>query len=180
MIDPARATIDTSDLRGLQEYPAICATERGFRLLIGMLASSSYPDHTRAVRHERSQRLCLRVLANGVVATHELLPGGRVIIGRTHESAIAIDSPQVSRQHAALELGGGQIWVEDLGSAHGTRARGAVVETGRRVAVAAGDVIELGSVIALLQHLPAAALDGRARRDDAATTAGPLIVDAVI
>jgi two-component system, NtrC family, response regulator AtoC len=143
-------------------------------LLYQPMLSAHLPDRTQAARNERTRRLCLMVVADGVVATHELPEAGRVVIGRTGDSAIAIDSPQVSRRHAAIELGGDRIWVEDLGSMNGTRVRDAAIAVGSRVAVSAGEVIELGTVLALLQHVPA--VPTRAVIEDSAS-GGPVILD---
>jgi two-component system, NtrC family, response regulator AtoC len=136
-----------------------------------MLAYSA--DPTRTAQRRRTQRLCLMILADGVVTTHELPASGRVIIGRTTECGIAIDSNEVSRQHAAIEIGGERMWVEDLGSMNGTRVRDAAVASGSRVTVTTGDSIELGSVIALLQYLPEVPV--RTARVPSVT--GPLVRD---
>ena len=133
-----------------------------------MLASS--PERTRSLLRRRAHRLCLMVLADGAVTTHTLPSNGRAVIGRTHDCAIAIDSSEVSRQHAAIEIAGDRMWIEDLGSTNGTRVRDAVIAHGVRMPVAAGDAIELGSVIALLQYLP----EVPAREP---STAGPVGLD---
>jgi two-component system, NtrC family, response regulator AtoC len=117
-----------------------------------MLAHSS--DPTRTAQRRRTQRLCLMVLIDGVVTTHELPGRGRVVIGRTTECGIVIDSHEISRQHAAIEIGDDRMWVEDLGSMNGTRVRDVAVTSGARAPIATGDALELGSVIALLQYLP--------------------------
>jgi transcriptional regulator with PAS, ATPase and Fis domain len=138
---------------------------------VDMIAPS--PERTQSLLRRRAHRLCLMVLADGVVTTHALPATGRAIIGRTHDCAIAIDSSEVSRQHAAIEVGGDRMWVEDLGSTNGTRVRDTVVERGGRVQITPGDSIELGSVIALLQYLPEVP-----HREAAA--AGPVILDSAM
>ncbi|HEY5922574.1 MAG TPA: sigma-54-dependent Fis family transcriptional regulator, partial [Kofleriaceae bacterium] len=119
------------------------------------------------------------VLADGAVTTHELPRSGRVIIGREagDTTTIVIASSQVSRQHAAIEVDRDRLWIEDLGSTNGTRVRDDVVGAGGRAPITAGDSIELGTVIALLQYLPEVAVTGRSStvvRDDGA---GPVILD---
>src|SRR5262245_11333567 len=100
-----------------------------------MLASS--PERTESVRRRRSERLCLMVLADGAVTTHELPPSGRVILGRepSDSMSIVIASSQVSRQHAAIEVAHGELWIEDLGSRNGTRVRDDIVISGSRRAL---------------------------------------------
>jgi DNA-binding winged helix-turn-helix (wHTH) protein len=48
------------------------------------------------------------------------LRAGRNLIGREADCAIVIDSPAVSRYHAAIEISGGNAVLEDLGSKNGT------------------------------------------------------------
>jgi transcriptional regulator with PAS, ATPase and Fis domain len=97
-------------------------------------------------------------------------PGATSTIG----SSIVIASSQISRHHAAIEIEGGRISIEDLGSTNGTRVRDDVVPVGKRMQLTAGDSIELGTVIALLQYLPEIAVSGaRPARDDT----GPVILD---
>jgi FHA domain len=63
-------------------------------------------------------------LSFGIAKTTEL--------GRSLDCDIAIVSPQVSRQHARLELEGDKLIVEDLGSANGTVVNGKTIE-GRHI-----------------------------------------------
>jgi hypothetical protein len=45
---------------------------------------------------------------------------GRFIIGRGRHCHMVIDSPKVSREHAAIVRDGEEFFIEDLGSANGT------------------------------------------------------------
>jgi hypothetical protein len=47
-----------------------------------------------------------------------------LMLGRSLDCDIAVVSPQVSRNHAKLDLEGGQLMIEDLGSANGTVVNG--------------------------------------------------------
>lgn len=47
-----------------------------------------------------------------------------LVLGRSTESDIAVVSPHVSRQHARLDIEGGQLMIEDLGSSNGTVVNG--------------------------------------------------------
>ncbi|WP_241521229.1 FHA domain-containing protein [Kineobactrum sediminis] len=47
-----------------------------------------------------------------------------LVLGRSVESDIAVVSPHVSRQHARLDIDGGQLTIEDLGSSNGTVING--------------------------------------------------------
>ena len=46
---------------------------------------------------------------------------GRIVIGRSDEADLTIDSDRISRQHCAIWFEDGGWWVEDLESANGTR-----------------------------------------------------------
>jgi DNA-binding NtrC family response regulator len=87
-----------------------------------------------------------------VVSTHALPAAGVVTLGRARESDIQIIDPSVSRQHARLHIGGASIVIEDLGSANGTRVRGELLTSGQRTELPAGESIELGSAIVMLQR----------------------------
>ena len=57
---------------------------------------------------------------------------GEMIIGRENADLI-IDDAEVSRRHAAVRLEGGQLEIEDLGSANGTFVNGSRIEDPVRV-----------------------------------------------
>src|SRR5262249_54480654 len=91
------------------------------------------------------------VIVNGVVSTHSLPPAGSVTLGRARESDIQIIDPSVSRVHARISIGR-TVTIEDLGSANGTRVRGAMLVAGQPVELPAGESIELGGAILMLQR----------------------------
>jgi hypothetical protein len=68
-------------------------------------------------------------------------------LGRDPSNAIAINEPQVSRQHARITQQGNATVVEDLGSTNGTYVNGMLL-TGPR-ALTPGDVISLGEAVTL-------------------------------
>jgi serine phosphatase RsbU (regulator of sigma subunit) len=66
--------------------------------------------------------------ANGGIARHEL-SAGHVIIGRTDQANVRLDSSTVSRQHAELFTDPfGRWWVRDLKSRNGTFVNGQTVD----------------------------------------------------
>lgn len=66
--------------------------------------------------------------AEGGVARHELA-GGHVIIGRTDQADVRLDSTTVSRQHAELFTDPfGRWWVRDLKSRNGTFVNGQTID----------------------------------------------------
>ncbi len=93
----------------------------------------------------------LIVIVNGVVSTHSLPATGSVTLGRARECDIQIIDPSVSRSHARIYLGG-KVMIEDLGSANGTRVRGELLQGGQQQELPAGESIELGGAIVMLQR----------------------------
>jgi small subunit ribosomal protein S1 len=70
---------------------------------------------------------------------------GALSFGRALDCDVPIDHKSVSRRHAVLHLGGAQMFVEDLGSANGTRVRGRVVSL-----TDYGAFVDLGGIDGLL------------------------------
>ncbi|OYT70369.1 MAG: hypothetical protein CFK52_11175 [Chloracidobacterium sp. CP2_5A] len=66
-----------------------------------------------------------------------------VVIGRSRQCAIRLSAAdaEVSGRHAQISFDGHALWVEDLGSANGTRLNDQPIG---RAALASGDEIELG------------------------------------
>ncbi|MBL8743970.1 MAG: ATP-binding cassette domain-containing protein, partial [Myxococcales bacterium] len=65
-------------------------------------------------------------------------------IGRTPDNDIVIQHPQVSSRHALLHQVGGQLFIEDRGSANGTYVRGHRVAPGQKIAIQSGEKIFIG------------------------------------
>lgn len=72
-----------------------------------------------------------------------------VIVGRDPVSDIAVNDPEVSRQHARLTRSGSGYMIQDMGSTNGTFLDGKRL-SGEQVPVAAGQMIAVGSNITLL------------------------------
>ncbi len=104
------------------------------------------PTVTSEVVARRPAGLQLRVMSAGGAQLLPLPARGVVVVGRAAEADLRVDDRSISRRHAAIHLDGA-IHVEDLGSANGTRVRGAPVAAGARVSVRPGDVIEFGTVL---------------------------------
>ena len=87
---------------------------------------------------------------------------GEVTIGRGREVDARIDASSISRRHALLRLSrDGEITIEDLGSANGTRVRGQSLARGVAQPLKLGEVADLGSVLVSVQRYHA---DERPRR----------------
>ncbi len=117
--------------------------------------------------------LVVRTFLDGASRSFPLPASGRVVVGRAAEAYVRIDSPSVSRLHAAIHVGA-EIEVEDLGSANGTRIGKRHVAKGERARVAVGDAIAIGAATLIVQAAPA---DAAAPREAASTAAeeGPAL-----
>jgi len=92
-----------------------------------------------------------------------LVEGRAMVIGRSAPADFAIRDASLSRQHALLELRGGQVWVDDLDSTNGTWIDGERVE---RAVLEPGSVLALGALTASVHGSGLAAhpgLDGHER-----------------
>jgi predicted component of type VI protein secretion system len=90
------------------------------------------PDHRRG-------RARLRVQGGRT----ELVGPEGAVLGRSRDSDVVIDDPNVSRHHAEVRPSGGSWIVNDLGSTNGIKLNGRRV-TGAQ-SLKRGDVIEIGT-----------------------------------
>lgn len=67
-----------------------------------------------------------------------------LLIGRHPDCDIRLDLPSISRRHCCLAIAYGRISMRDLGSKHGVRVNGHVVEEAR---LRHGDEVALGALI---------------------------------
>jgi DNA-binding NtrC family response regulator len=91
----------------------------------------------------------LVVLSDSGPSSHALPPAGSITLGRGDDADIKLDDTSASRRHALLHLGP-EVRLEDLGSSNGTVVRGQQYKS-QTVELRAGDSIELGKTIAVLQ-----------------------------
>ncbi|MEJ7728392.1 MAG: sigma 54-interacting transcriptional regulator [Polyangiaceae bacterium] len=71
--------------------------------------------------------------------------GQEVVAGRSRQAAIVIEHERVSRNHAAFVRRGGEVFVRDLGSRHGTLIGGRLLRSGE-AALGGGDLVRVGAV----------------------------------
>ena len=81
----------------------------------------------------------------------EQIQSAPITIGRTPDNKIVVPHPQVSAHHAHILNQGGQLFLEDLGSANGTFVRGARLAKGQRVQVATGEKVYIGPMPVVIQ-----------------------------
>lgn len=81
------------------------------------------------------------VSIDGVIIKEVQLTKARTTLGRRPYNDIVIDNLAVSGEHAALEMTGDQVHLEDLNSTNGTYVNG---KAARRQLLQNGDTVEVG------------------------------------
>ncbi|WP_183097783.1 FtsK/SpoIIIE domain-containing protein [Nocardioides pelophilus] len=139
-IDPEQTLIDS----GIQSGSSLAIT---------------YADSFEATRAGTPTVAVLRVLRGRDEGEEFHLRLGSSTIGRSAECEVRLKDPSVSKQHARVIVGS-KVEVVDLGSSNGVIVGGVRVS---RIAVAVGDMIELGdstvSVVSLAPTGPSATTD---------------------
>ncbi len=92
----------------------------------------------------------LVVIGGGRVDSRALVDRTRLTIGRGEECDVQLEDPAVSRTHVALHVGE-VLEVEDLGSANGTRLRGARLAPHQPAPLALGEVFDVGATLLVVQ-----------------------------
>ncbi len=110
------------------------------------VATAAVPD-----RGAGNESLTLRALGERFSGSFPLPRSGVVVLGRSDHADIRLEDHSVSRRHAALHLGP-DLEIEDLGAANGTHVGGGRLAPRARQTLAIGDVIELGSVMLVVQR----------------------------
>jgi two-component system response regulator AtoC len=99
----------------------------------------------------RPNRWRLVVVSEEGSSSHALPKTGSVTLGRDDAAEIRLDDISASRRHATLHLGE-QVSIQDLGGSNGTVVRGRKLDANETVTLGAGDTIELGKTLVVLQH----------------------------
>lgn len=88
----------------------------------------------------RNRPRLVMLQGTGVGAMYRVTDG--TVVGRQSDSAVQIESAEVSRRHARVFVVNGTFYVEDLGSRNGTYLNGLVVD--RPTPLGDGDKLEVG------------------------------------
>ncbi|HEX7506264.1 MAG TPA: sigma 54-interacting transcriptional regulator [Polyangia bacterium] len=80
-----------------------------------------------------------------------LPPKGVLQIGRDAQADIRINDSLASRAHCRLQVDGGTVEIEDLGSANGTLLRNHALRPHVRVALDQGDAVSIGATVLMLR-----------------------------
>jgi len=118
------------------------------------MAQSDYKDDATAPKTRdqvRAGTLRLRIIGENWFRTAALPERGMLVLGRGPEADIRIDDPSISRRHAVLHIGP-ELRIEDLGSVNGTRVGDQKLDSQESITFSLGELIELGSVMLLVQR----------------------------
>ncbi|MEM9415346.1 MAG: FHA domain-containing protein [Planctomycetota bacterium] len=85
---------------------------------------------------------------------YELLEGKDIVLGREGDQ-VKLNDRKVSREHAKLWCEGGQWYIKDLGSRHGTHRNHKELEQGATAKLKDGDYIQVGSTVMVMGRMPA-------------------------
>ena len=88
---------------------------------------------------------------NEVDLTTESTTKGEWLIGRSPDSDLLLDSPDISRVHAKFFLKGGNYYFCDLGSRNGSIFNGKQTEKDRPYSLSNGDVIRIADYVLILE-----------------------------
>jgi pSer/pThr/pTyr-binding forkhead associated (FHA) protein len=102
-------------------------------------------DHTVMAGAGAAARSPKLELVRGPGAPREfLLTADEVVVGRSLQASISLDSGLLSRRHALLRRNGPEYALQDLGSANGVFVNGLRVHS---VVLCQGDTIQIGDVV---------------------------------
>ncbi|MEH1807986.1 FHA domain-containing protein [Nostoc sp.] len=88
---------------------------------------------------------------NEVDLTTETPTRGEWLIGRSPDSDLVLDSPDISRVHAKFFVKSGNYYFSDLGSRNGSIFNGKQVEKDRPYSLSDGDVIRIADYVLILE-----------------------------
>jgi methylglyoxal synthase len=97
-----------------------------------------------------SQTLCELKELNLALATR--IEGG-CLVGRSPNSCLVLDSPDVSRLHGKFFFQNGNYYFSDIGSSNGSIVNGNLAETNQIYVLKAGDVIRIGEFVLLMEEI---------------------------
>jgi hypothetical protein len=78
-------------------------------------------------------------------------PGRSLVIGRGESCDVALDDPDLSREHVRVNREWGGVTVSDLGSKNGTKVDGVAVAVGVERGLKDGERVEIGGTVIVLR-----------------------------
>lgn len=115
---------------------------------------------------------------------YELTDGDPIVLGREGDQ-VKLNDRKVSREHARLWTEGGQWYLKDLGSRHGTFRNHVELDKGQHAKLKDGDYLQIGNTVMVLGRMQAglnersALLAGSAHESAGKATKAPMIAAAL-
>ena len=107
-------------------------------------------DHTVTAGVRGAGKFPRVELVRGPSAPREFaLVGDEIVLGRSHQASICIDSGLLSRRHAAVRRNGPELVLADLDSANGVFVNGVRIHS---VVLCEGDTIQIGDVVLVFRE----------------------------
>ena len=117
-------------------------------IAFGVLVARMRPELFAPRHRARALQLRLRLREVGGRPPRdvalEVNDGDSALIGRSGGAAVGVSDPEVSRQHARLDLERGVLYLSDCGSSNGTFLNGKPVDE-NGIELRAGDEIDVGN-----------------------------------
>jgi len=102
------------------------------------------------------------------------------LLGRSADSCLFLDSPDISRQHGKFFRQNGAIYYADLGSRNGSKVNNEIVEENQSYPLKPEDVIQAGEFVLIIQESSDVIEDATVIRDLEATIVSPLPLNAIV
>lgn len=102
------------------------------------------------------------------------------LMGRSTDSCLVLDSPDISRQHGKFFRQGGEIYYVDIGSRNGSKVNDEIVEQNQSYLLQPGDVIQAGEFVLIIQETSDVFEDATVIRDLDATIVSPQRLNAEV
>lgn len=124
----------------------------------------------RSTRATRTQTVLILIIAGGPDKgrIYELTDGEPIVLGREGDQ-VKLNDRKVSREHARLWTEGGQWYLKDLGSRHGTYRNHVELERGQHTKLKDGDYLQIGNTVMVLGRMPAGQIEKMALLEGAST-----------
>jgi len=149
----------------LQTVNPAQSRRKGPELLCSSAVSNDFDEHsTFAMPLGTPSQLVLKIIGEGILHTYPVPETGVLTVGRSSACTVHVDHVSVSRQHVSITRRGGKLFVEDLGSRNGTRVRQRALAPQAATEIAVGELIEVGTLLLVVQPGAATESAGERRR----------------
>eukprot|EP00752_Nemacystus_decipiens_P013612 g12070.t1 len=127
---------------------------------LGALGSQTTVAEGSARDATRTRTVLILIIAGGPDKgrLYELTDGAPIVLGREGDQ-VKLNDNKVSREHARLWSEGGQWYLKDMGSRHGTFRNHVELEKGQHAKLKDGDYLQVGNTVMVLGRMQASAAE---------------------